>query len=126
LIIQPSLVPASTGVKGEKLIAEDAVIAAARRAKEAGSTRFCMGAAWRDTIGRKSNFKQILNYVSEIRSGRWFGLLFMDSFYVGGCGIVEGETESNTMMSRETEESLKAYGKHDYSFQRVQEFCLED
>lgn len=59
--------PCSTGVKSEKLMTEDTVIAAARRAKEAGSTRFCMGAAWRDTIGRKTNFKQILNYVKEIR-----------------------------------------------------------
>ncbi|GJX42771.1 biotin synthase [Tanacetum coccineum] len=37
------------------------------QAKEAGSTRFCMGAAWRDTIGRKTNFSQILEYVKEIR-----------------------------------------------------------
>ncbi|GAQ90112.1 Biotin synthase [Klebsormidium nitens] len=57
----------TTGVKAEKLMAEDTVIAAARRAKEAGSTRFCMGAAWRDTIGRKTNFNQILTYVKEIR-----------------------------------------------------------
>jgi hypothetical protein len=26
-----------------------------------------MGAAWRETIGRKSNFNQILEYVKEIR-----------------------------------------------------------
>ncbi|KAL6965582.1 biotin synthase [Sarracenia purpurea var. burkii] len=37
------------------------------QAKEAGSTRFCMGAAWRETVGRKSNFNQILEYVKEIR-----------------------------------------------------------
>ena len=37
------------------------------QAKEAGSTRFCMGAAWRDTVGRKTNFNQILEYVKEIR-----------------------------------------------------------
>lgn len=36
-------------------------------AKEGGSTRFCMGAAWRDTVGRKTNFNQILDYVKEIR-----------------------------------------------------------
>ncbi|CAN6808161.1 unnamed protein product [Brassica oleracea] len=28
---------------------------------------FCMGAAWRDTIGRKTNFNQILDYIKEIR-----------------------------------------------------------
>jgi hypothetical protein len=37
------------------------------QAKEAGSTRFCMGAAWRETVGRKTNFNQILEYVKEIR-----------------------------------------------------------
>lgn len=26
-----------------------------------------MGAAWRDTVGRKTNFNQILEYVKEIR-----------------------------------------------------------
>lgn len=56
-----------TGVKGQKLMNKDAVIESAKKAKEAGSTRFCMGAAWRDTVGRKTNFNQILNYVKEIR-----------------------------------------------------------
>ncbi|KAH0889855.1 LOW QUALITY PROTEIN: hypothetical protein HID58_052284 [Brassica napus] len=35
----------STGVKAQKLMSKDAVIEAAKKAKEAGSTRFCMGAA---------------------------------------------------------------------------------
>ncbi|KAK9932604.1 hypothetical protein M0R45_019834 [Rubus argutus] len=39
-----------------------------KKAKEAGSTRFCMGAAWRETVGRKTNFNQILEYVKEIRN----------------------------------------------------------
>ncbi|GJS75601.1 biotin synthase, mitochondrial [Tanacetum coccineum] len=56
-----------TGVKAQKLMNKDAVLEAAQKAKEAGSTRFCMGAAWRDTIGRKTNFSQILEYVKEIR-----------------------------------------------------------
>jgi len=38
---------ASTGLKAEKLMDADAVIAAAREAKAHGSQRFCMGAAWR-------------------------------------------------------------------------------
>lgn len=46
---------------------KDAVIEAAKKAKEAGSTRFCMGAAWRDTLGKKTNFNQILEYVQNIR-----------------------------------------------------------
>uniref|UniRef100_A0A9I9D154 Radical SAM core domain-containing protein n=1 Tax=Cucumis melo TaxID=3656 RepID=A0A9I9D154_CUCME len=56
-----------TGVKAQKLMTKDVVLEAAKKAKEAGSTRFCMGAAWRDTIGRKTNFNQILDYVKEIR-----------------------------------------------------------
>ncbi|XP_057540015.1 biotin synthase, mitochondrial [Amaranthus tricolor] len=56
-----------TGVKGQKMMNRDTVIEAAKKAKEAGSTRFCMGAAWRDTVGRKTNFNQILDYVKEIR-----------------------------------------------------------
>ncbi|KAL2629630.1 hypothetical protein R1flu_014316 [Riccia fluitans] len=57
----------NTEVKAQKLLGEDAVLTAAKKAKEAGSTRFCMGAAWRDTVGRKTNFNQILSYVKEIR-----------------------------------------------------------
>ncbi|HEY8040078.1 MAG TPA: radical SAM protein, partial [Polyangiaceae bacterium] len=38
----------STGVASEKMLDVDQVLAAARRAKEHGSTRFCMGAAWRE------------------------------------------------------------------------------
>ena len=36
-----------TGLKAEKLMDVEAVIAAARAAKEAGAQRYCMGAAWR-------------------------------------------------------------------------------
>ncbi|KAJ6991370.1 hypothetical protein NC653_019537 [Populus alba x Populus x berolinensis] len=57
----------NTGLKAQRLMTKETVIEAAKRAKEAGSTRFCMGAAWRDTIGRKTNFNQILDYVKEIR-----------------------------------------------------------
>ena len=41
-----------TGVKAEKLMNLDAVIAKARAAKAAGATRFCMGAAWRSPKDR--------------------------------------------------------------------------
>ncbi len=36
-----------SGVKAEKLMAVEAVLADARRARDAGATRYCMGAAWR-------------------------------------------------------------------------------
>ncbi len=41
-----------TGVKAEKLMPVDEVLAAARTAKENGATRFCMGAAWRNPKDR--------------------------------------------------------------------------
>jgi biotin synthase len=41
-----------TGVKAEKLMRLDAVLTEARAAKEAGASRFCMGAAWRSPKDR--------------------------------------------------------------------------
>ncbi|MEA2907679.1 MAG: biotin synthase [Alphaproteobacteria bacterium] len=43
----PQSVRYDTGVKAEKLMPLDAVLAEARTAKSAGASRFCMGAAWR-------------------------------------------------------------------------------
>lgn len=55
-----------TGTKAEKLIKLDEVKKAAIKAKENGSTRFCMGAAWRDMNGRKSGLKKIADMVEWI------------------------------------------------------------
>jgi len=41
-----------TGVQAEKLMSLDAVLAEARAAKQAGASRFCMGAAWRSPKDR--------------------------------------------------------------------------
>ena len=41
-----------TGVRADKLMALDAVLAEARSAKQAGASRFCMGAAWREPKDR--------------------------------------------------------------------------
>jgi biotin synthase len=41
-----------TSVKAEKLMSKDSVLAEARKAKEAGASRFCMGAAWREPKDR--------------------------------------------------------------------------
>src|SRR5580704_1052833 len=41
-----------TGVRAEKLMDLDAVLAAARAAKASGAARFCMGAAWRSPKDR--------------------------------------------------------------------------
>jgi biotin synthase len=41
-----------TGVEAQKLMAVEAVVAEAKRAKEAGASRYCMGAAWREPKDR--------------------------------------------------------------------------
>ena len=41
-----------TGVKATKLMTTEEIVAEARRAKESGATRFCMGAAWRSPKDR--------------------------------------------------------------------------
>lgn len=56
-----------TGVQATKLMIRDEIVKAATAAKEAGSTRFCMGAAWRDVLHRPTNFKNILESVKEVR-----------------------------------------------------------
>ncbi|PTQ10731.1 biotin synthase BioB [Sphingomonas oleivorans] len=43
---------ATSGLKAEKLMAVDDVLAAAREARAKGSDRFCMGAAWREPKDR--------------------------------------------------------------------------
>ncbi|KAG1773065.1 biotin synthase [Suillus occidentalis] len=57
----------STPTKASRLLDIEPVIEAARKAKENGSTRFCMGAAWRDLAGRKRGFERILQMVQEVR-----------------------------------------------------------
>jgi biotin synthase len=42
----------STGVKAEKLMSVEAVLSRAQAAKDAGASRFCMGAAWRSPKDR--------------------------------------------------------------------------
>ncbi|HZW22402.1 biotin synthase BioB, partial [Noviherbaspirillum sp.] len=41
-----------TGVKAQKILELETVLDAARKAKEHGATRFCMGAAWREPKDR--------------------------------------------------------------------------
>ena len=44
------------------------MLEAAARAKEAGSTRFCMGAAWRELGNKKNAFRHILEMVRGVNS----------------------------------------------------------
>ena len=54
-----------TPVKAEPLLNLDAVRTAAQIAKDAGSTRFCMGAAWREVKDNEA-FDQVLDMVKEV------------------------------------------------------------
>ncbi len=55
-----------TGVKAEKLMPLDAVLAKAQAAKDAGATRFCMGAAWRNPKDR--DIEKVATMVREVRA----------------------------------------------------------
>jgi biotin synthase len=57
-----------TGLKATKLSPVDEVLAKAKIAKGNGSTRFCMGAAWRDMRGRKSNLKNIKAMIEGVQA----------------------------------------------------------
>jgi biotin synthase len=62
----PQSVHYDTGLEPERLMDVDAVVTAARRARAAGASRFCMGAAWRNPKGR--NFEQVLEMVGRVRA----------------------------------------------------------
>ena len=55
-----------TGVKAERLMETDEVLTAARTAKDAGATRFCMGAAWRE-VKEGPQFDRVLDMVRGVR-----------------------------------------------------------
>ncbi|KAL7477104.1 hypothetical protein ACHAW6_002917 [Cyclotella cf. meneghiniana] len=57
-----------TFVKPTPTMKVQEVLEAARRAKEAGSTRFCMGAAWRELGNKKNAFGHILEMVRGVNS----------------------------------------------------------
>ena len=56
-----------TGVKAEKLMPVGEVLAAAKKAREAGATRFCMGAAWRE-VKDGPQFDSVLEMVRGVRA----------------------------------------------------------
>lgn len=56
-----------TSVKAEKLLPKDVVVSKAKQAKENGSTRFCMGAAWRE-VRDNSDFDKVLEMVKEVNA----------------------------------------------------------
>jgi biotin synthase len=56
----------ATSVTAQGLLPVDDIVAAARRAKENGSSRFCMGAAWRNPPKKSKQFDQVLEAVREV------------------------------------------------------------
>ena len=53
-------------IEAEPLMDVDSVLSAARRARDAGATRFCMGAAWRNAKGGEQ-FQRVLSMVRGVR-----------------------------------------------------------
>jgi len=55
----------NTGVEVQALMQKEAVLEYAQKAKDAGSTRFCMGAAWREVRDNK-DFDRVLDMVKGV------------------------------------------------------------
>ncbi len=55
----------NTGLKAHKLLDVDDVLSKAQEAKENGSTRFCMGAAWREMRDNR-DFEKVLDMVKGV------------------------------------------------------------
>ena len=62
----PQSVHHQTAIEPESLLEVDAVVEAAKNARQAGASRFCMGAAWRNPRGR--NFERVLEMVERVRA----------------------------------------------------------
>ena len=61
----PQSIHHESSVDAHSLMQVEEVVAAARQAKQAGASRFCMGAAWRNPSGR--NFERVLEIVEKVR-----------------------------------------------------------
>jgi biotin synthase len=55
-----------TGVKAGRLMGCDEILPLARQARENGTTRFCMGAAWKGVRAGDSRFESMLETVREV------------------------------------------------------------
>src|SRR5258705_657028 len=62
----PQSVHYDTGVKAEKLMDVEAVLTEARAARDAGASRFCMGAAWREPKDR--DLDKVCQMVEGVRA----------------------------------------------------------
>ncbi len=55
-----------TGIETDRLMSTEEVMTVARRAKANGSTRFCMGAAWKGIRGGTTQFESVLDTVRAV------------------------------------------------------------
>ncbi|MEO8350734.1 MAG: biotin synthase BioB [Chthoniobacteraceae bacterium] len=55
-----------TGVAAERLMKTEEILAVAQQAKANGSTRFCMGAAWKGVRDGDARFEQVLDSIREV------------------------------------------------------------
>ncbi len=55
-----------TGLEKEKLLDIETVLIEAQRAKDSGSSRFCMGAAWR--VPRQKDMPKVLEMVRQVKA----------------------------------------------------------
>lgn len=86
----------STGVEVHKLMSVDTVLEKAQAAKDSGSTRFCMGAAWREVRDNR-DFDQVIEMVKG----------------VSGMGLEVCCTLG--MLTQEQADKLKAAGLYAYN-----------
>ena len=86
----------NTDLEVEPLIEEEEVLKQAQEAKDGGSTRFCMGAAWRDAPKGKQ-FNKVLSMVSKVKE------MGMEPCVTLG------------MLDKEQAQQLKEAGLHSYN-----------
>ncbi len=55
-----------SGVEREKLLTSEDIVPIAQQARESGSTRFCMGAAWKGVHEGDGKFEQVLETIREV------------------------------------------------------------
>ena len=85
-----------TDVNAQKLLSVDEVVRAAKHAKEGGSTRFCMGAAWRE-VKDNTDFDNVLEMIRQV-----------SAMNLEVCGTLGMATEDQL-------QKMKAAGLHAYN-----------
>ena len=56
----------NSGVQAERLMEKAQIMERAKAARETGSTRFCMGAAWRGVRGGTKRFDQVVDIIKDV------------------------------------------------------------